>query len=115
MATKKMARKRIADVPTKRLKKVRKGTIGPKIARTLGCEKERVLHGRAEKRNFSSIVEKYFTSERSERVKYFQHEPPFGAKVCWDICPSILGLLLFLKAISHYKPGGFFWSSPRRF
>ena len=30
---------------------------------------------RAEIRNFSSSVEKYFTSERSERVKYFfQHE-----------------------------------------
>ena len=32
---------------------------------------ERILHGRAEIRNFSSSVEKYFTSERSERVKYF--------------------------------------------
>ena len=31
----------------------------------------RILHGRAEIRNFSSSVEKYFTSERSERVKYF--------------------------------------------
>ena len=28
-------------------------------------------HGRAEIRNFSSSVEKYFTSERSKRVKYF--------------------------------------------
>ena len=35
----------------------------------------RTLHGRLEIRNFSSSVEKYFTSERSERVKYFfQHE-----------------------------------------
>ena len=33
--------------------------------------KERILHGRAEIRNFSSSVEKYFASERSERVKYF--------------------------------------------
>ena len=34
-----------------------------------------VLHGRAEIRNFSWSVEKYFASERSERVKYlFQHE-----------------------------------------
>ena len=32
---------------------------------------ERILHGRAEIRNFSSSVEKYFTSERSELVKYF--------------------------------------------
>ena len=32
---------------------------------------ERILHGRAEIRNFSSSVEKYFTSERSEQVKYF--------------------------------------------
>ena len=32
--------------------------------------KQRILHGRAEIRNFSSGVEKYFTSERSERVKY---------------------------------------------
>ena len=32
----------------------------------------RILHGRLEIRNFSSRVEKkYFTSERSERVKYF--------------------------------------------
>ena len=30
-----------------------------------------VLHGRAEIRNFSSSVEKCFTNERSERVKYF--------------------------------------------
>ena len=29
------------------------------------------LHGRAEIRNLSSRVEKYFTSEHSERVKYF--------------------------------------------
>ena len=33
------------------------------------------IHGRAGTRNFSSSVENYFTSERSERVKYFfQHE-----------------------------------------
>ena len=31
----------------------------------------RILHGRAEIRNFSSSVEKYFSIERSERVKYF--------------------------------------------
>ena len=31
----------------------------------------RTLHGRLEIRNFSSSVEKYFTSESSERVKYF--------------------------------------------
>ena len=31
----------------------------------------RTLHDRLEMRNFSSRVEKYFTSERSERVKYF--------------------------------------------
>ena len=30
-----------------------------------------ILHGRAEIRNFSWSVEKYFASERSERVKYF--------------------------------------------
>ena len=35
----------------------------------------RELHGRAEIRNFSSSVEKYFTSECSKLVKYlFQHE-----------------------------------------
>ena len=34
-------------------------------------DRERILHGRAEIRNFSSSVKKYFTSERSERVKYF--------------------------------------------
>ena len=34
----------------------------------------RILHGRAEIRSFSASVEKYFTSEDSERVKYFQHE-----------------------------------------
>ena len=33
--------------------------------------KERILDGRVEIRNFSSSVEKYFTSERSEQVKYF--------------------------------------------
>ena len=33
-----------------------------------------LIHGRAEIRNFSSSVEKYFTSDRSERVKYFQHD-----------------------------------------
>ena len=33
-------------------------------------EGERILHGRAEITNFSSS-EKYFTSERSELVKYF--------------------------------------------
>ena len=31
----------------------------------------RILHGRLEIRNFSSRVEKLFTSERSEQVKYF--------------------------------------------
>ena len=31
----------------------------------------RTLHDRLEIRNFSSSVEKYFTSEHSERVKYF--------------------------------------------
>ena len=31
----------------------------------------RTLHDRLEIRNFSLSVEKYFTSERSERVKYF--------------------------------------------
>ena len=37
-----------------------------------------ILHGRAEIRNFSSSVEKYFTNERSERVKYlFEHEKRF--------------------------------------
>ena len=30
-----------------------------------------ILHGRAEIRNFSSSVEKYLTSEGSERVKCF--------------------------------------------
>ena len=35
---------------------------------------KRILYGRAEIRNFSSSAEKYFTSECSERVKYFQHE-----------------------------------------
>ena len=30
---------------------------------------QRILHGRAEIRNFSSSVEEYFTNERSERVK----------------------------------------------
>ena len=40
----------------------------------LNTNTQRILHGRAEIRNFSSSVEKYFTSERSERVKYFQHE-----------------------------------------
>ena len=34
----------------------------------------RTLHGRLDKRNFSSSVQIYFMSERSERVKYFQHE-----------------------------------------
>jgi len=38
-------------------------------------DQKRILHGRTEIRNFSSSVEKYFTSERSERVKYFfKHE-----------------------------------------
>ena len=36
--------------------------------------RESILHGRAEIRNFSSSVEEYFTSERSERVKYLTHE-----------------------------------------
>ena len=31
----------------------------------------RILHDRAEIQNFSSSVEKYFTSERNERVKDF--------------------------------------------
>ena len=31
----------------------------------------RILHGHLEIQNFSSLVEKYFPSERSERVKYF--------------------------------------------
>ena len=37
---------------------------------------QRILHGRAEIRNFSSSVEEYFTNERSERVKnyIFQYE-----------------------------------------
>ena len=33
--------------------------------------KERILHGSAEIQNFSSSVEKFFTSERSERLKDF--------------------------------------------
>ena len=33
----------------------------------------RTLHGRLEIQNFSSSVEKYFTSQRSEQVKYFKH------------------------------------------
>ena len=32
---------------------------------------QRILHGRTEIQNFSSSVEKYFMSERSEQVKYF--------------------------------------------
>ena len=31
---------------------------------------QRILHGRAKIRNFSSSVERYFMSERNERVKY---------------------------------------------
>ena len=34
----------------------------------------RILHGRAEIRNFSSSVEKYFTRLLRSIVKYFQHE-----------------------------------------
>ena len=33
--------------------------------------KQRILHGSAEIQNFSSSVEKFFTSERSERLKDF--------------------------------------------
>ena len=54
----------------------------------------RTLHSRLEIRNFSSSVEKYFTSERSERVKYLQHEErnfvsPHGhviSSMCYIIC-----------------------------
>ena len=37
----------------------------------LQIKKWRILHGRAEIRNLSSSVEKNFTIEPSERVKYF--------------------------------------------
>ena len=36
--------------------------------------KQRILHGHAEIQNFSSSVEKYFTSEHSKQVNNFQHE-----------------------------------------
>ena len=35
---------------------------------------QRILHGRAGIRNFSSSVEEHFTSECSEQVNFFQHE-----------------------------------------
>ena len=36
-------------------------------------ERERILHGHAGIRNFSSSVEKYFMSERTTEI-FFQHE-----------------------------------------
>ena len=42
------------------------------------CKEQQIsfsnIRGGAEIRNFSASVEKYFTSERSEQVKYSQHE-----------------------------------------
>ena len=60
----------------------------------------RTLHSRLEIRNFSSSVEKYFTSERSERVKYLQHEErnfvsPHGhviSSMCYIFCHKTLGI-----------------------
>ena len=59
----------------------------------------RILHGRLEIRNFSSSVEKYFTSERSERVKYFstlEEKFRISARLC-----NILYLFDFLGGRYH--------------
>ena len=59
----------------------------------------RTLHGRLEIRNFSSSVEKYFTSEHSERVKYFQHEKINFVSPCGHVISSIYSInRLFLTA-----------------
>ena len=51
---------------------------------TVYIYRERILHDRAEIRNFSSSVEKYFTSERSEGVKYFStREEKFRISKAW--------------------------------
>ena len=48
-------------------------TLNLRLLRNSQFKKQRILHahGSAEIRNFSSSVEKYFTSERSEQVEYF--------------------------------------------
>lgn len=40
-------------------------------SQTFHLNKLRILHGHAEIQNFSASVEKYVTSERNDRVKYF--------------------------------------------
>ena len=61
----------------------------------------RTLHDRLEIRNFSSRVEKYFTSERSERVKYFStREEKF--RISKRPC-NILYLLIVLLIIKSEK------------
>ena len=76
------------------------------------------LHGHLEIRNFSSHVEKSFTSERSERVKYFSTlEDKFriSARPCNILCffikyhlilvPDDLKVHLFVLLFDYYSSG----------
>ena len=58
----------------------------------------RILHGRLEIQNFSSSVEKYFTSERSERVKYFfQHSKRKFVSPRGYVITTIFGWCILIK------------------
>ena len=63
-----------------------------------------ILHGRAEIRNFSSSVEKYFTSERGERVKYFQHKKR-------NFVPSSSHVMFYLLYKHQWNTIPFHWNS----
>ena len=53
-----------------------------------------ILYGRVEIQNFSSSVEKYFTSKRNEQVKYFStREEKF--------CISLSGHVMFYLLYKH--------------
>ena len=52
----------------------------------------RTVHGHLEIQNLSSSVGKYFTSEHSERVKYFQHEKINFVSPCGHVISSIYSI-----------------------
>ena len=58
----------------------------------------RTLHGRLEIRNFFSSVEKYFTSDHSERVKYFS---TLEEKFCISTRPCTILYIYFYFLFIH--------------
>ena len=59
----------------------------------------RTLHGRLEIQNFSLSVEKYFTSEHSKRVKYFQHKKRNFVSPSGHVISSINFIIIIIITI----------------